>query len=325
MTGVQTCALPIWRHFELSVPAIFSRFFQAEGTQGHAPMLESLRLDIRHRSKFGLVTCPRLRKVHLVSARLGLVNLAWNNVTPLCAQAMTFEDCLKILQNTPFLIHAEYLSTEEPLSDTDQPIIVPLKSLKVVGSNVTFFFPHITCPLLDELICDPQQTHFNVDDIIAFLARSGSLRNFSMLDFALRNPRLMGLLQEMPSLKILVLSQSIRRRTLFNILKVLGMIQCSQSNSFAPQFLPHLEMIEYTGPLPLTFTVDLPMIIPTHPLPPDDAEQGSLRLIKINIYPAVYLPPNAIPFLMERGVTVNVSSNSEDLLQSSIDYYRGGE
>jgi hypothetical protein len=243
---------------------------------------------------------------------------------------MTFEDCLKILQNTPVLVHAEFLNNQEPpLSTSGSIIIASLKSLKVVGSHVTPFFTHITCPLLDELICDAQQTHFNADDIIPFLARSGPLHNFSMFGFTPRNSRLMNLLQAMPFLKNLVISQSISRKKAINILKVLGMIQSSQSNSFEPWFLPHLETLDYTGPL--TFAVDLPIIIsrdPTHPLPPDDAEQGPLRLIKIKICPAVCLPENAIPLvlgLMERGVTVNVLSNSKDILQSSIDYYRRGE
>jgi hypothetical protein len=83
----------------------------------------------------------------------------------------------------------------------------------------------------------------------------------------------------MPFLQNLVLSQSISRKKSINILKVLGMIQSSQSNSFEPWFLPHLETLDYTGPL--TFAVDLPIVIsrdPTHPLPPaDDAEQGLLQ------------------------------------------------
>jgi hypothetical protein len=287
-------------------------------------MLESLRLDIRRRRyKFDLVTCPRLRKVHLVSARLGRINLPWNNVTHLCAQAMAFEDCLKILQNAPLLDHAEFINIdlEWTFSSTDNPIVIPLKSLKVVGSYVAFL-SHLTCPALEELICDVSPAEF-VKHIPPFLSRSGpSLRSFSAFNFMLASgPTLIDLLQAMPSLKNLVLSQTINlARQVEDILEVLGMILFSQSNSFERWFLPHLETLEYTGPI-IRAKMDLLS-------PAGNVISGPLRLVELHSEPAIMIPKDAIAFfleLRERGVTVNVWSQLEDILQSSIDHYKGEE
>ena len=159
-------------------------------------MLESLRLDIRRRrSKFDLVTCPRLRKVHLVSARLGLINLPWKNVTHICIEAMWFSSCLKILLNAPLLDHVEFIDiegwfTDNPPPDiqerwfTEKPIVTPLKSLKVVRRYAAFFFYSLTCPALEEFICAMPRAKF-VKHITPFLRRSGPLRSFSMFDSAL--------------------------------------------------------------------------------------------------------------------------------------------
>ena len=63
-----------------------------------------------------------------------------------------------------------------------------------------------------------------------------------------------------------------------------------------------------------------------YPLPPtDNAVHGPLHLVKLDLYPITLIPKNMISYLsslVERGVTVNVLSLSEDILQSSIEYYR---
>jgi hypothetical protein len=156
-----------WRHFELSASSEAAAFFRPEGS--HAPILESFRLEFPRRRNTGfhrLVTCPRLQKVHLASVRLMGIRFPWKNVTHLCAQAMTFEDCLKILQNTPFLVHAEFLNTQEPRLYTSGSIIIASLSptYNMYISMLTTF---------------------------PFLARSGPLHNFSMFDFVPRNSRLM--------------------------------------------------------------------------------------------------------------------------------------
>jgi hypothetical protein len=58
------------------------------------------------------------------------------------------------------------------------------------------------------------------------------------------------------------------------------------------------------------------------PLPPaDNVVQGPLHLLKLDLHPRTRIPKNIISYflsLAERGVTVNVLSGSEDILQSSI-------
>ena len=322
-----------WRHFDLSVPAKFSRFIQAEGTQGHAPMLESLRLDIRgRRSKFDLVTCPRLRKVHLASVRLKGIRFPWNNVTHLCTQAMTFEDCLEILQNTPFLVHAEFIDIEGWAdSFTDNPIVIPVKSLKVVGSYAAFFFSHLTCPALEELICAMPPAKI-VKHITPFLERSGPLRSFSMSDFALSalDLGLTNLLQTTPSLTHLAFSQ--KKHTSWSLKSVLSMldwIHSKQNDPLWSPFLPHLETFEYTDPFGFTKMERSTIFLPDSIFCEPHAYASSLGSVKLLSSPSRWIPYHFIPLflgLMEQGLTLKVRScGSEDILQSTIDYYRDEE
>jgi hypothetical protein len=64
-------------------------------------------------------------------------------------------------------------------------------------------------------------------------------------------------------------------------------------------------------------------------LPPaDNAVHGPLHLFKLDLHPVTRIPKNMISYLsslVERGVTVDVLSKSEDILQSSIDYFRRRE
>lgn len=95
-----------WYHFELSCPTKFATLFQLKGS--HAPIRESLRLELSGHTKFLQVTCPRLQKVHLVSVQL--LSFPWNNVTHICAHSMFLRDYLEILENTPLLVHAEVMN-----------------------------------------------------------------------------------------------------------------------------------------------------------------------------------------------------------------------
>ena len=86
-------------------------------------------------------------------------------------------------------------------------------------------------------------------------------------------------------------------------------------------FLPNLKILEYTGELflrPGNYS-DL------YPLPPaDNTIRGPFHLLNLNLYPVTRVPKNLISYvssLKERGVATNVLSKSEDILQSSIDYY----
>ena len=57
----------------------------------------------------------------------------------------------------------------------------------------------------------------------------------------------------------------------------------------------------------------------------NNAVHGPLHLLKLDIHPATCIPENMISCLsslVERGVKVNVLSKPEDILQSSIEFYR---
>jgi len=232
-----------------------------------------------------------------------------------------FIDCLEILRNTPLLVHAELIGK---LSAGVRPllshrIIIPVKSLKVVGYAYDFF-PYITCPALDELVCDVRGANTILSCIIRFLEGSGRLRSFSMLNF-IAFSQFRSLLRAIPSVNKLVLQivplKFLSKITSQQILDVLEMTQYSKSN-----FLPHLETFDYTGPpfLPIPNIISPDLSPPT-----DNAVQGPLKSVKIDFYSAIHIPDSAISFFMrlrERGVTVNISSASQDILQPSIDYYK---
>jgi hypothetical protein len=142
----------------------------------------------------------------------------------------------------------------------------------------------------------------------------------------------MNLLQSMPSLNTLSLI-SVTTDSDFedittpedydprNILRLVAKILSSQNTSLQQGFLPNLKTLEYSGMLnlrPGNYS-DL------YSLPPADAVHGPFHLLKLELHPATRIPKNMISYissLVERGVTVKVLSDSKDILQSSIDYYR---
>jgi hypothetical protein len=107
-----------------------------------------------------------------------------------------------------------------------------------------------------------------------------------------------------------------------NILQLVAKVLSSQRTSLQQEFLPNLQILEYSGHLYLCpgKSDDL------YSLPPaDNAVHGPLHLLKLNLLYATRIPKNMISYLsslVARGVTVNVLSKSEDILQSSIDYHR---
>jgi len=139
----------------------------------------------------------------------------------------------------------------------------------------------------------------------------------------------MNLLQSMPSLTTLsIISITALEITTpeeyhpRNILQLVAKVLSSQSTSLQQGFLPNLKVLEFTGKLYLHSGNynDL------YPLPPaDNAVHSPLRLLKLDLQLTNRIPENLISYISsfaERGVTVNVLSNSKDILQSSIDYYR---
>jgi len=109
-----------------------------------------------------------------------------------------------------------------------------------------------------------------------------------------------------------------------NILQLAAKVLSSQSTSLQQGFLPNLKILEYTGKLDLRpeYCDDLHSL-----LPDNSAVHGPLHLIKIDLTQH-RLPKKMVSYLssfVERGVTVNVMSKSEDALQPSIEYFRRRE
>ena len=99
----------------------------------------------------------------------------------------------------------------------------------------------------------------------------------------------------------------------------------SQSTSLQQDFLPNLKILEYNG----TLRVPAGNLDASYTLPSaDNAVRGPLHLFKLDLHPIARISKKMMSYfssLEERGVTVNVLSDSEDILQSSIDYYRRRE
>ena len=122
----------------------------------------------------------------------------------------------------------------------------------------------------------------------------------------------MSLLQSIPSLKVLSITTKMKNTSskdynTLNIFQLVAKVVSSRSASLQQGFLPNFEILKYTGKLHLHL----------YPLPPvNNTIHGPLRLLKLDIHSATHISKviSYIPRLGERGVAVNVLSNSEDNL-----------
>ena len=175
---------------------------------------------------------------------------------------------------------------------------------------------------------NPTITNINPNPITTLLVvtRSAcSLRSFTMILYSPHFEAFMSLLQSMPSLNSLSITlgnTALEDYYPRNILQLVAKILSSQSTSLQQGFLPNLRILEYTGKLYLpSKNYDALYFLP----PVDNAVHGPLYLLKLKLYPVTRIPKVMISYLsslVERGITVEVSSNWEDILQPSIDYYR---
>ena len=331
-----------WSDLDFHMPSYFYKCFHA--TDNLAPILKSIRFDRSHNMmdlNFQL-TCPRLERASLSFFPLDGINIQWDNLTHLSLHSMFIFDSLLILRKTPRLVFCE-VSGSCPRSYREpsiEPALTSLRSLRLwsTSNDAQVFLNNLIAPQLEEFSLPgfyyPPKEGIRL--ITSFLRRSAcSLRSFSIM-FRIFPPYLkcfMDLLQSMPSLNTLSII-SITTTTRYsknitfedylpgNIMHLLAKILSSQSTSIQQRFLPNLKILEYTGKLYL-FPGDYD---DRYSLPPaDNAVHGPLHLLKLDLYPATLIPKNVISFLsnlVERGVAVNVLSKSEDILQSSIDYYR---
>jgi hypothetical protein len=165
-----------------------------------------------------------------------------------------------------------------------------------------------------------------MDVITSFFKRSAcSLRSFSMIledsAYLAGFMRLLPLIPSLKTLSIMFNSANEDDPPSRNILQLVAKVLSSQGKTLQQEFLPNLEVLNYAGPLCPGSYPDL------YPLPPaDNAIRGPLHVLEFQLYRETqYIPQNIIPYfssLVERGVTANVLSKSEDILQSSIDYHR---
>ena len=252
---------------------------------------------------------------------------------------MSTIDSFLILRKTPRLVFCEissssFYSRRILEGETIIPVLTSLKSLCLsYGSSTEDFLNNLIAPHLEDFSLRRYYAPIIEPEVVtSFLRRSVcSLRSLSMIFSIIPQyfEVFMNLLQSMPSLTTLsLLSITIFNKTNpeeyqpRNILQLVAKVLSSQSTSLQQGFLPNLKILEYTGKLHLhSGNYD-----DLYPLPPaNNAARGPLHLLKLDLYPANRIPENMISYvssLEERGVTVNVLSDSENILQSSIDYYK---
>ena len=326
-----------WSDLELCMPPHCYQHFHA--IDNHAPKLKSIRFHCSaHAMNLNFqLNCPRLEKASLSNFPMDGTNIQLDNLTHLTLHSMSILRAFLILRKTPRLVFCK-VSGSRPghrgpsnMANIGAPVLTSLRSLQLLSLITSFsedFLDNLIAPHLEEFTL-PRYYNPSMEVITHFLRKSAcSLRSFSMT-FSVFPPyfeSLINLLQSMPSLNTLSIrtleNTAPRDYDPQNILQLVAKVLSSQSSSFQQGFLPNLKILDYTGELRLRpgNYGDL------YSLPPaDNAVRGSLHLLKLDLHPATRIPKNMISYLSslaERGVTVNVLSNSEDILQSSIDYYR---
>ena len=324
-----------WSDFDLCIPHDVYQYFHA--TDNHAPILKSIRFHSYGFNKYHFqLTCPRLQRASLSLYRSKNLLIQWDNLTHLYVEDMLVSEYFFILRKTPRLVFSsfsggDYLTRLERPAEV-QPIVSPLRSLRVgimndVANNI---LDNLLCPLLEELSFGPSHLAASLGPAISLIERSAS----SLCSFAITyisvpiysmHEDLMYFLQSMPSLKKLSMTFS-SKCGFINILGLVVKILSSQRATGTENCLPNLEILEYSGTLYLCARnySDLQSLPPAN-----NAVQGPLKSIKFDLYPATRIPPTAIPFflalLMERGLTVYVCSQSQDILQPSINHYEKRE
>ena len=250
---------------------------------------------------------------------------------------MCIDDSFLILRKTPQLVFCKILGAFPPYGRIGAIALTSLRILQLpIEDFANLFLDNIIAPHLEEFICPNYHAPSSLEDIASFIRRATcSLRSLSILfsNFPPYIESFMNLLQSMPSLNTLSLisvtmDSDLKYITIpedydpRNILRLVAKVLSSQSTSLQQGFLPNLKTLEYTGKLHLRpgDYSDL------YSLPPaDHALHGPFHLLKLNLYPGTRIPKNMISYtssLVKRGVTVKVLSNSKDILQSSIEYYR---
>ena len=321
-----------WSDFGLHIPQSLYRCFHAT----YAPILKSIRFYPREdrynpRTDFFRINCPRLQRVWLSRCSPSLVNIQWDNLTHLYLDRMRLRNCLLILRKTlPQLVFLSF-SRSEGIELPGEPVVTSLRSLRVdrIGSSDIMLLNTLLCPHMEELSLGLLYSHYPLlNPIISLVERSScSLQIFTVHFFGYYrtlDANLMRLLQSTPSLKKLsIIAHNAYQATehgRWNISTLVARVLWSQKAICQARFLPKLEILEYTGQL---WNHPRRGNQPFLPSPTNNAVQGSLRLIKLDLYRASHIPVDIFPFFMsliKRGITVDICSQLRDILQDSIDY-----
>ena len=325
-----------WSNLDLYLHGSCYRYFHA--TDNRAPILKFIRFyyssypDMK-KLNFRPLTCPRLERASLEYFPMEGTNIQFDNLSHLTLYSMSIFDSFLILRTTPRLVFFEISGSCAGRREASPGVLVLqlLRSLRLLIRNsesAEYFLNNLTAPHLEEF---ELPTYYNpsMEVVTSFLTRSScSLRSFAVI-FSIFPPYfegLMNLLQSMPSLDLLsllsittIVEGTPEDYDPRNILQLVARVLASQSSS-QPRYLPNLKILEYTGKLnPRPGNYD-----DLHPLlPADNAIHGPLHLFKLDITQH-RIPKNMISHLsrlVERGLAVNLLSKSEDIFQSSIDYF----
>ena len=322
-----------WSDLDLYTPESYYQHFRA--SDNHAPILKSIRFNCSAYAvtKNFRLTCPRLERAVFSHIYLNGINIQWDNLTHLTLHSMLIEDSFLILRKTSRLVFCKvscYCSGHRSIGPL---VLTSLKSLQLM-TDVGDYLSNLITPHLEEF----SLRDCNIPSIVSitsFLQRSAcSLRSFFITLSAFRSfDDFMILLHTMPSLHTLSITNTDLEITYVishgdydprNILQLLAKALSSQSTSLKQGFLPNLKIFEYTGKLNLRpeYFDDLHSLLPAY----INAVHGPLQLIKIDLTQR-RIPRKMISYFssfVERGVTVHVTSESEDIIQTSesIDYSR---
>ena len=328
-----------WIDLDFCIPSDCYQHFHA--IDNHAPTLKFIRfrcsLTADVMSLNFRLTCPRLERASLANVPMKGSNIQWDNLTHLTLDSMSIIDSFLILRKTPQLVFCKVSNTSSfGRRNIGALVLTSLRSLHLPISFAEHFLNNIIAPHLEELSL-PYYRNLSMEVITSFLGRSACLLRSLYMDFRSFRPHFemfMNFFQSMNTLSIISITETAthfdnttpedydQRR---NILQLVAKVLSSQSTSPHQGFLPNLKILEYTGML----RIPSGNLDDRYSLPPaGDNAVHALHSFKLDLHPVTRIPKNMMSYfssLEERGVTVNVLSNSEDILQSSIDYYKHQE
>jgi hypothetical protein len=246
-----------WHDIKISIRPTLRHFLQPDCL----PLLEQLHItyELDDYSFIAFPPTPRLNTVEIRSFRKSIISLTlnvgiqWHTVTHVSVESITSGDCFSLLRLNPQLVHCTFHNVhDDEDSLPDSPILSSLTYLSFhhIRDFETFVvLDNIKLPCLETLVL----SNVIIDPLINFIERSAcSLRTLSLVDWQIRKTdRLIPLLQFLsPTLTRLAISSPIRVTK--NYLSLLIRIYTSQSQLVENDFLPHLEVFEYSEESPST-------------------------------------------------------------------------